>query len=93
MVATRPPKKIKLITFETLSETEWNNKPFSPNLWVDIKNFIEQKIKAFKIYKSEVKSHPHPRSEEGIRNLAKKRGSEILVEYAEAFMVIRDTWC
>ena len=93
MVATRPPKRIKLISYETLSETEWNNKPFSPNLWIDIEDHIEKKIEAFEIYKSEVESSFHPRSEEGIRNLAKKRGFEIMVKYAEAFMVIRDYWC
>ena len=90
MVATRPPKKIKLLCYETLSETEWNNKAFQHNLWVDITNFIDKKIKAFKVYESEVKKYPHPRSEEGIRTLSKKRGNEICIEYAEAFMIIRN---
>lgn len=92
MVATRPPNNIKLVCYETLSETEWNDKPFKPNYWVDISPFIGKKIKAFKKYKTEVKDFPHPRSPEGIRNLAKRRGSEICVNYAEAFKVIRDYW-
>ncbi|MEA3493473.1 MAG: PIG-L deacetylase family protein [Candidatus Margulisiibacteriota bacterium] len=90
LVATRPPKRIKLLSYETVSETEWNNKPFLPNVWNEIKDQIDNKVKAFEIYKSEVKKWPHPRSGEGIRVLAKKRGSEICVEYAEAFMLIKD---
>ena len=92
LVATRPPKKIKLLCFETLSETEWNNKVFAPNVWVDIGGFIDKKIEAFKIYKSEVKRYPHPRSKEGILIAARKRGLGICVEYAEAFTLIRDVW-
>ena len=90
MVATRPPRRIKLLCFETLSETEWNNKTFQPNIWVDIKGYMNTKIKAFKIYRTEVKAYPHPRSEEGIRVLSKKRGSEACFEYAESFMLVRD---
>ncbi len=92
MVATRPPKRIKLYCFETLSETEWNNKAFIPNIWVDIKDFIDKKIEAFEIYKSEVKPFPHPRNGAGIKALARKRGSEACIEYAEALVLIRDLW-
>ena len=67
LVATRPPKRIKLLSFETLSETEWNNKPFCPNYWVDIEKYIGRKIEAFQKYQSEIKEFPHPRSSEGIK--------------------------
>jgi len=90
VVATRPPRRIKLFCFETLSETEWGNKIFRPNFWSDINKFIEKKIKVFKVYRSEVKKYPHPRSPQGIKILAQKRGSEICIKYAEAFMSIRD---
>ncbi len=90
LVATRPPKRIKLLCFETLSETEWSYKTFSPNTWVDISYFIKKKIEAFRIYNSEVKMHPHPRSIEGIEILAKKRGMEAYIDYAEAFILVRD---
>ena len=92
MVAVRPPKKIKLVSFETLSETEWNNKGFQPNLWTDIGRYVSKKIEAFNIYKSEVKKYPHPRSSEGIKIQAKKRGAEIMTEYAEAFIIHKDYW-
>ncbi|MBF0385934.1 MAG: PIG-L family deacetylase [Candidatus Omnitrophica bacterium] len=92
LVASRPPKKIDLFCFETLSETEWSYKAFNPDFWVDIKQFIGKKISAFKIYASEVKKYPHPRSPEGIRILAQKRGMEIACEYAESFKTIRRIW-
>lgn len=92
MVASRPPKKIKLYCFETLSETEWGLSAFKPNYWVDVSRQIEKKINAFKIYKSEVKSCPHPRSVEGVKILAKKRGIEICAKYAEAFILIKNVW-
>ena len=93
MVAARPPRKIKLLCFDTLSETEWGDRPFLPNAWVDIEKYIDKKIVAFKIYRSEVKKYPHPRSPEGILISAKKRGMEMCMRYAEAFMIIRDIWC
>jgi LmbE family N-acetylglucosaminyl deacetylase len=92
MVATRPPKKIGLYCFETLSETEFNNKVFQPNKWINISKYINKKIKAFQIYKSEVKKYPHPRSIEGIEILAKRCGTEAYMKFAEAFMLIKDYW-
>ena len=92
IVATRPPKKIRLYFFETLSETEFNNKLFQPNTWVDITEFISKKIKAFEIYKSEIKNYPHPRCGKGIEILAEKRGIESCIKYAEAFMLVKDYW-
>lgn len=87
-----PQSKIKqLLFFETLSSTEWNfnsNKTnFNPNKFYDIGDFIEKKLEAIKIYKSEIRQPPHPRSLEGIKILSKYRGQSIGVNYAEAFEV------
>jgi hypothetical protein len=41
------------------------------------------------VFKTELKEKPHPRSQDGIIHLAQKRGSDILVEAAEAFVPIR----
>ena len=89
----RPNKKFnikKILSYEVLSETEWNEneKSFSPNYFVSLnKAEINNKIKAFLYYKSQVKKFPHPRSREGIMNLSKVRGSQAFMEYAEAFKV------
>ena len=93
MVNTRPiKKKIKVFCFETVSSTEWGDNSFSPNMYVDIKDFIDTKVEMFYKYKSEVKDYPHPRSGEGLVVLAKKRGMDVCIYYAEAFETIRDYW-
>ena len=94
LVASRPINhKIKrILSYEVLSETEWGQpiEPFLPNVYVDISETFKKKIDAMKVYKSELRQPPHPRSLEIIEALAKKRGSEIGVKLAEAFMLIRE---
>jgi len=82
----------KILSYETLSETEWGQaiKPFIPNLYINISETFSKKLKAMKAYGSELKDSPHPRSLEIIEILAKKRGSEVALKYAEAFMLIRE---
>lgn len=85
-----------LCLYEIPSSTEQSpalpQNAFLPNFYVDIKNYIEQKIKAISCYDTEKRIYPHPRSPEAVRVLAKKRGIEIGFEYAEAFMNIRRKW-
>lgn len=97
LVAVRPysaPFVKKVYSYETLSESEWENPTlnncFNPNVWSDIENFMEFKIAAFSCYKSQIKEFPHPRSIEAIKALGKFRGSSAGFKYAEAFMLIRD---
>ena len=92
-VSLRPNKKTnlrKILSYEVLSETEWNEneKSFNPNYFVSLNKLdIEKKVKSFLKYKSQVKKFPHPRSKEAIINLSKVRGSQAFMEYAEAFKV------
>lgn len=65
---------------------------FLPNFYVDIKDYIDKKIKALRCYESESRQYPHPRSEKGIKVTAQKRGIESSLEYAEAFIMIRGKW-
>ena len=95
LVAVRPladPKVRKVLSYETLSETEWGlpSVTFTPNVYVDILNTIKTKIEAMKAYESEMRQYPNPRSTEIIEILAKKRGSEAGVKFAEAFVLIRE---
>lgn len=92
MVACRPDRyKIKkVLMYETLSETEWGKGLFKPDVYVDISKHIERKIKAMGCYDSEIKDYPHPRSISGITSLARRRGSEANIPYAEAFMLVRE---
>ena len=80
----------KILSYEVLSETEWNEneKSFNPNYFVRLsKSDINNKVNAFLKYKSQVKKFPHPRSKEAILNLSRVRGSQVFMEYAEAFKV------
>ena len=92
-VSMRPNRKSsikKILSYEVVSETEWNEegKSFNPNYYVSLnKSDINKKVKAFLKYKSQVKKFPHPRSKEGIINLSRLRGSQVFEEYAEAFKV------
>ncbi len=92
-VATRLNRKSnlkKILSYEVLSETEWNEdeKSFNPNYFVCLdKSDINKKVKAFLKYKSQVKKNPHPRSREGIVNLSMVRGSQVFMRHAEAFKV------
>ena len=80
----------KILSYEILSETEWNEdeNTFSPNYFIKLNRLnINKKIKAFMHYKSQIKKFPHPRSKEAIFYLSKLRGSKVFMEYAEAFKV------
>jgi LmbE family N-acetylglucosaminyl deacetylase len=80
----------KILSYEVLSETEWNEdeKSFNPNYFVRLdKSDINNKVKAFLKYRSQAKKFPHPRSKEAIVNLSKVRGSQVFMKYAEAFKV------
>ena len=81
----------KVLMYETLSETNLNflsKRKFNPNYFIDISRNIKKKINAMKIYKSEFGAHPFPRSEESIYSLAKIRGSQMNIKFAEAFELV-----
>ena len=84
----------KFLLYETLSSTEQSppiaNCAFLPNLYIDISDFMDKKIKAFNCYETERREFPHPRSAQAIEVLARKRGLEIGFKYAEAFIVLRE---
>ena len=89
----RYPFVKKTLYYETLSESNFNfssSRKFNPNVYNDITPFMDKKISAMKIYKSELKKHPFPRSEESIKALAILRGSECGYKYAESFELIFD---
>lgn len=90
-----PPEfsPLEIRTFEILSATErsWQNgaRIFMPNLYVDIARNIDMKKLAMQYYASEYRPYPHPRSIEAIEYLARRRGNEVGLAYAEAFHIIR----
>ena len=89
----RSPSIQRVLMYETLSETEFNyvgDKVFRPNVFVNISEFLNDKIAIMKLYKSELREHPFPRSEKSIKALAILRGSQCGCESAEAFQLIME---
>ena len=87
----RYPSLKKVLVYETLSETNFNfvsKDKFHPNTFNNITNFLNEKINIMKIYESELKDHPFPRSQESIKALAILRGSQSGHKYAEAFNLV-----
>ena len=84
---------VEIRTFEVASATDYGHdsitNAFSPNLFINITNEWPQKKKALAAYSAEMKEYPHPRSIDGIENLAKHRGNQVGLMMAEAFQIIR----
>lgn len=83
----------QIYAFETPSSSEWNynyTEPFCPNVYIDIVDTINAKIKAMSCYSTESTTYPHPRSKEALKALAQYRGSNAGLQMAEAFMLLRE---
>lgn len=89
----RYPFVKKILAYETISETDFGldvSRQFVPNVFVDISNFLEDKIKVMEIYSSEMGIFPFPRSKISIESLARYRGSSSGFKAAEAFQLLRE---
>lgn len=84
----------RLLSFETLSSTDaappLPGRVFTPNILRDITPHIERKLEIMDLYHTEIQPDPLPRGPSAIRALARYRGSIVGVDYAEAFMLIRE---
>lgn len=92
LVATRPTGHTieAIYAFDTASSTEWAYpRSFIPDTWVDVSATLEIKLAAMACYESEVRTYPHPRSLEALRNRAKAWGNQNCMEAAEVFMTVR----
>ncbi len=84
-----------IITFETLSGTEWQAstepKQFVPNFFVSISaENLNAKIAAMESYIFEKRIYPHPRSPEALKIVAQRWGLMVGTYYAEAFCLVRN---
>lgn len=93
LVAIRPlnrPWLRAVYSFEVPSATEWNpTSPFAPNAFFDITDGMDRKVAALAAYEDEMCPPPHPRSEEVLRGLARFRGAQAGLAYAEGFALVR----
>lgn len=83
----------EICSFEVPSSTEWSfqklSNIFTPNVFEDISSSIEVKLEALKIYQSEIRKYPHPRSLEALTIIAQRWGIVVGKEYVESFELIR----
>ena len=96
ITACRPyPNQIvkTILSFEVASSTEWQppgrSDAFEPNWFIDISRQLSKKLEALKEYDSEMRDWPHARSIQAIDYQAKLRGSQLGVNAAEAFKLLR----
>ncbi|UTW67159.1 PIG-L family deacetylase [bacterium SCSIO 12643] len=83
-----------IITFETMSGTEWRASTdphhFTPNLFIEIgQKDLNAKITAMEAYEFEKREYPHPRSPEALEIRAKMWGVANGVRLAEALHLVR----
>ena len=97
MVALRPKydHMVKEIyAYATLSATGWDVpntvNEFIPNVYNDITEYIDKKVKALQKFTTQLAAFPNPRSLETVEALAKFRGNTVGIPYAEAFMLLRE---
>lgn len=92
LTAARPlwPGLKEVAAFEIPSSTDWNpSTRFAPTLFVDITDTIKIKLAAAAAYGSEMPAPPHSRSIESLEALARVRGSQAGVLFAEGFQLLR----
>jgi LmbE family N-acetylglucosaminyl deacetylase len=89
----RYPYIKRVLMYECISETEFaaalTEKVFIPNYFVDVSDYMDDKLEIMKVFASELRPHPFPRSLENIKALAHFRGASVGVNYAEAFQLLK----
>ena len=96
LTATRPTQDCavkEIFQFEIPSSTDWAFQQFGgsfrPNVFVNITQTLDTKIRAMACYGSESRSFPHPRSSEALRANAQRWGAVAGCNAAEAFQLVR----
>ena len=97
MVALRPKYDHvvkKIYAYETMSETGWDVpntvNEFIPTCYVDISDWLKNKIEALGMFNTQIADFPNARSIEAVEALSKYRGATMGMKAAEAFVVVRD---
>jgi LmbE family N-acetylglucosaminyl deacetylase len=63
---------------------------FVPTVYHDITPHLERKLAIMALYATEAQADPLPRGPQALRALARFRGATVGLEYAEAFMLVRE---
>lgn len=96
LVAVRPlpGQSVKeLYCYRVPSSTEWspqtNLTTFMPNVLIDISKYCSRKYRAVKMYKTEIRPYPHPRSVEYVKKQDCAAGMKYGIGPAEEFLLLR----
>lgn len=88
----RYPSVQRVLTYETISETDTGHDPrytaFRPNVYVDITPVLESKLSLLQVYDAEMGAFPFPRSDAAITALARVHGAKVGYFAAEAFQLL-----
>jgi LmbE family N-acetylglucosaminyl deacetylase len=76
---------VRLVLSYDQPQLGWNHTPFCPRFYVDISDYLETKLEAYRCHASQIRPEPHHASVENVERLARLRGSEVSVAAAEAF--------
>jgi LmbE family N-acetylglucosaminyl deacetylase len=90
-VAARPfslPSFERLLCYavDTLTHAGHGARRF--DCYVDIAKTLELKLRAMRVYETEVREYPHPRSLEALRHAAASAGASVGLRAAEAFQSV-----
>ncbi|HNN94020.1 MAG TPA: PIG-L family deacetylase [Pseudomonadota bacterium] len=87
---TQPWVPREIYAFEIVCSGGWTfETSFKPNIFVDIGEYWQQKLRAWDCYASEARPFPFPRSHQGLCALANYRGMSAGVALAEGFALMR----
>lgn len=93
LTAFRPQlgNNTKILSYYVPSSTDYNIMNFFlGNVHYNVVNYKDIKLKCLKeCYDKEMRKYPHTRSYENVENLMKVWGSEVGLEYAEKFELVR----
>lgn len=83
----------ELLSFEVNSATEWSHPSvgtaFAPDTYVDVSECRNQILDAYRCYQDEHRPDPHARSIRALEVGLERRGREVGLYAAEAFMTLR----
>ena len=82
----------RVLAYEVLSETDQtldSTAGFQPTYFVDISDYIDQKLNILELYSTEIDEFPFPRSRDAVAALAKVRGTASGFRAAEAYSLLR----
>jgi LmbE family N-acetylglucosaminyl deacetylase len=90
LTASRPQgRKTSIYSMFIPSATDYSEQVFQPNVFVNVEDVFEYKLRALNEYHSEMREYPHSRSIEALEHVAKYWGNRVGLRYAEPFVLIR----